>query len=200
MRDRNDQLYKTWEKMRERCQNIKHVAYDKYGGRGIRVCPEWNESFRKFKDDMGERPEGKTLDRIDNNLGYYKENCRWATRAEQNRNKSTTIKIEINGRSQCLTDWCKETGVDRFVAYRRIECGWHPVDAVLTPGRSATRLDRSIRVMVDSVCREIGEWAMDLGVSRNTVWMRIQAGWPLEVAVTAAKGTKLHQYEGLALT
>lgn len=79
--------YHTWSAMRDRCHNPKHLAFERYGAKGVQVCDEWRKSFVKFLADMGERPEGMTLDRIDNSKGYFKENCRWATTTEQYQNK-----------------------------------------------------------------------------------------------------------------
>lgn len=76
----------SWSKMLERCYNPNHIHYKNYGGRGIIVCDEWKD-FRNFYIDMGERPEGKTLDRIDNEDNYKLSNCRWATAKEQSSNR-----------------------------------------------------------------------------------------------------------------
>lgn len=80
---------RTWDRMKQRCNDPKHVAYARYGGRGIRVCERWNNSFAVFLEDMGERPEGKTLDRINPHGHYEPGNCRWATWHEQAANRST---------------------------------------------------------------------------------------------------------------
>lgn len=78
--------YLTWNSMKQRCLNSKHKKYNIYGGRGITICESWY-CFENFLADMGERPKGKTIDRIDNELGYFKNNCRWATVSEQNYNR-----------------------------------------------------------------------------------------------------------------
>lgn len=78
--------YSTWKSMIQRCTNPNYPAYIYYGGRGITICKEWKDSFEAFFRDMGERPLELTLDRKNSNLGYFKENCRWATKAEQARN------------------------------------------------------------------------------------------------------------------
>lgn len=92
MRRKDHYLHKTWLHLRERCNNPKHKDYKNYGGRGITVCPEWDD-FWQFVEDMGERPEGCSIDRINNDGGYSKDNCRWATRLQQAANKRPYPKL-----------------------------------------------------------------------------------------------------------
>jgi hypothetical protein len=80
-------LYKIWDGMKTRCYNNNHMNYKNYGGRGIKVCDRWLNSYENFAKDMGDRPEGMTLDRIDVNGNYEPSNCRWSTWEEQNNNK-----------------------------------------------------------------------------------------------------------------
>ena len=90
--------YSSWASMKDRCFNKNSKDFDSYGARGITVCQEWADSFEQFYLDMGEKPKGKSIDRIDNNLGYFKENCRWATHSEQQKNKSNSCIWLVNGK------------------------------------------------------------------------------------------------------
>lgn len=84
--------YKCWLNMKDRCGNPNTPTYKHYGGRGITVCDRWQKSFKDFLSDMGEKPDNLSLDRIDNNKGYYKENCRWATEQQQRINRGRWFK------------------------------------------------------------------------------------------------------------
>ena len=94
-------LYNVWHSMKDRCRNPNFKQWERYGGRGIRVCDRWLEpkgaGFFNFLQDMGPRPKGHSLDRIDNEAGYTPENCRWSTRSQQQQNQSVTRKVTIDG-------------------------------------------------------------------------------------------------------
>lgn len=115
-----------------RCRNPRNPAYKNYGGRGITVCERWL-SFSAFYDDMGDCPEGLSLDRIDNNAGYSPENCRWADRSTQMRNRRNVRILEVNGESAPLSEWAERYGVPPGVLRQRIYAGWPSVAAVTTP-------------------------------------------------------------------
>jgi hypothetical protein len=105
--------------MRQRCDNPKRNNYKNYGGRGIRVCKRW-EKLENFESDMGERPPGATLERIDNSKGYEPSNCAWATKARQRRNSRRILSYTYQGKTQCLEDWSRELGIRYPTLYARI--------------------------------------------------------------------------------
>lgn len=124
-----------WFGIKTRCYNKNYKYYDNYGGRGIKVCDRWLESFENFFEDMGRRPKGHTIERIDNDGNYEPSNCRWATNEEQSRNKSTSINIKIKGTKKNIAEWCRDNNIPYGTAYNRIRSGWEPVRAVTTAPR-----------------------------------------------------------------
>lgn len=119
--------------MLKRCYNPNESMYYRYGGRGIAVCEEWLgvDGFQAFAHDMGEPPDIKmSLDRINGNDNYYKENCRWATRTQQNTNTVRNRMIEIDGVSRCLEEWAKLSPVSSHCIAKRLRRGWPARDAV----------------------------------------------------------------------
>lgn len=113
--------YHSWMAMRKRAYN-RDGRFPQYENRGIE--PEWDLSFESFYADLGPIPSDKhSLDRIDNDKGYYRGNCRWATSTQQNRNYSQNVFIDIDGKKMCVTDWAEYIGVDRHQIYRKIKRG-----------------------------------------------------------------------------
>jgi hypothetical protein len=149
--DGRRRAYQAWVKMLSRCYNQRDASYHNYGGKGIRVCKEWRESFEAFYRDMGGCPAKLTLDRRQSTGDYTKENCRWATRAEQARNRCNTRLLTLNGRTQCLKDWAQEMGVTQSALANRLNRGWSVERALTTPLYNR-RLPTSFQPMSSAVC------------------------------------------------
>ena len=128
--------YHVWEAMKARCLKPSHPSFKDYGGRGITVCAEWMD-FRGFFRDMGLKPVGLTLDRIDNDGPYCKANCRWATRKEQQGNRRNSRLVTYRGRTQTIEAWAVECGFKSSgVLYNRIvQLGWPVERAIEQPAR-----------------------------------------------------------------
>lgn len=125
--------YKSWSGMRTRCESVTYRDYPLYGGRGIKICRRWRK-FINFLADMGVKPTPQhTLDRINNNKGYSKANCRWATWKEQQRNRRNNSKYTYQGRTQLIMDWAKEYGLKRQTLERRLKIGMDFYKALTTP-------------------------------------------------------------------
>ncbi len=137
-------MYWIWCDMRYRCEKQKHVAYKNYGGRGVKVCDRWLENFKNFHQDMGDKPDGCSLDRIDNTKGYSKENCRWATRKEQNNNRRMCLMIEYSGEmytmSQLWEKYPKNIGVTYRAFVKRIRNGKPLEKCLFTPPCSGIKI------------------------------------------------------------
>ncbi|MCK6159519.1 hypothetical protein KZX29_12155 [Moraxella osloensis] len=115
--------YTSWASMKGRCQNKNNPKYHMYGAVGITVCEKW-QTFEGFLKDMGERPDGTSIDRIDGSLGYFKENCRWATITEQQRNLKSNVIVSYQGEEYVLKDLANKLGLSPTTLKYRIEQGW----------------------------------------------------------------------------
>lgn len=137
----NTKLHNVWCAMRERCNNPHNKRYTRYGGRGIRVCEEWNNflAFQKWSEANG-YSENLTIDRIDNSGNYEPSNCRWVTQKVQNRNYSRNHRITYNGETLCIAEWSEKTGINRATILYRLQNG-KPLEEVFSKydGRSKRR-------------------------------------------------------------
>lgn len=132
---RSHPLYCTWNGMIQRCHNPRNTSYDRYGARGITVCPEWLASLERFAADMGPRPEGHTIDRIDNDKGYSPDNCRWASRWEQGQNRHDVPRFPYRGELRTASEIRKLTGtkIAQTTFWARLANGWDPDEAAVAP-------------------------------------------------------------------
>jgi hypothetical protein len=124
--------------MKARCLSESHSEYRHYGGRGITICERW-ESFVAFFDDMGPRPKGTSLDRIDNNGNYEPGNCRWATTTEQSRNRRNSVDLTVDGVTKPLVEFAKDSGINQNTLAGRISRGWDVKEALYTPAKHTRR-------------------------------------------------------------
>lgn len=129
-------VYRTWATMKDRCLNKNCRLYKYYGARGITVCKEWESDFENFYKDMGDPPTDKhSIDRIDVNKGYYKDNCRWATDKQQANNRTNTVYIQFDGVSKTISEWSKEVEIHHNAIRTRLRRGWSVEKTLLTPVR-----------------------------------------------------------------
>jgi hypothetical protein len=126
--------FRSWASMRGRCCNQQNHKFPIYGGRGIKICDRWMESFQNFYDDMGQAPSKlHSIDRIDVNGDYCPENCRWAVAAQQSDNKTNTVRLTWNGVTRTVTEWSRIVGVQRMTIKARLKYGWSVDSALSTP-------------------------------------------------------------------
>jgi len=175
--------YHTWVSMRQRCHDPNHTAYARYGGRGIFVCERWRDSFQNFFADMGKRPEGKSLDRIDNNGSYSPGNCHWATPLEQANNTRQTRYIMIDGDARPTSEIAAKNGisVDKFI--KRCRRGWTVEQAA---GIEKYYPPNAITFRGETMV--MAHWAKRIGISREGLRQRFLKGWSVEAALTTPKG------------
>lgn len=204
-KDLRSKTYSAWSNMKSRCTNPNRRDTKNYKGRGISYIERW-DLFENFLEDMGECPERGTLDRINNDLGYSKENCRWATMKEQNLNKRNNVRHEFNGKTQTLTDWSIELGIGRVTLLKRLQRGV-PIEIAFNSDKYLSYAPRVIEnpkprdKPVDSEKRaaivagqytyqgrtqSINAWADELGIKRPTLIKRLYGGMPIEKAFSTA--------------
>lgn len=195
-------LEPVWRDMVARCHHPAHAAWADYGGRGITVYQSWRgwpAGYDRWLAHMGPRPEGYTLERMDNDGNYEPGNVRWATWAEQARNRRNNTVVTLEGRTQTLVEWLEEIGLPRATHAYRVSVGWSQERALLTP---VVRHDVSLEVckqrqearrgqLLTAVYQgrthslTVSGWACLVGLDRRTLARRLDKGLTLEEALTA---------------
>lgn len=170
--------YRAWMALRNRCMNPNNKSYADYGGRGIRVCERWDD-FNNFLEDMGERPDGMSIDRKDNNGNYEPGNCRWATKKEQANNKRSNVAIMYNNQSMTISEWADVVGIDAQVIGLRLRRGWS-IERSLTTSESDSRASLSRFLEYGGECLTVTQWANKMNIDAKFIFKRLYLGWDVD--------------------
>lgn len=128
--------YSIWVAIKQRCLNPKCKAFHNYGGRGIKICDRWKDSFKNFFDDMGSRPSiFHSIDREENDGDYYKGNCRWVLKKVQDNNKRTNVRLSYKGEYHTITEWALKIGINVDTLHKRLSAGWSVEKSLSHPHR-----------------------------------------------------------------
>lgn len=164
-------IYNVWKSMRQRCNNPNSNCFNHYGGRGIRVCDEWDSSFEVFYKWAVENgyEEGLTIERIDVDGNYEPSNCIWITMLEQHKNTTRTHYITYNGITKTISEWAEEYDIDSKTLYSRIQAGYSFEDAVV--GNLYKK--RETLLTFNGKTQSIVDWSKELGISQYTISSRL---------------------------
>jgi len=193
-------FYRIWQDMKNRCNNESNCEYHNYGGRGIKVCEEWNNSFIAFRDAMydeyqehvDEYGENDTsLDRIDYNGNYCKENCRWATCHEQILNRRTSLRVEFDGKIDLVWDLAERYDKRYDLVARRLRDGWNIYEALEIVPRKTKKRNGIEMFELDGVKKPISYWCKLYNIGRHTVRRRLHNGMSFREALETPKGTRI---------
>jgi hypothetical protein len=177
--------YRTWIGIKSRCYNPNNTGYPSYGGRGIKVCDRWLESFENFLADMGECPDfSMSIDRIDNDGDYAPDNCEWRTIGEQANNRRDNRLLEFAGRTQTVAQWARKFGISPITIGSRLRDGWSVKRALTTPAKVIDILE------FNGKKQNLAQWSAEFGISYDTLWRRMKRGWSIEKALTTPIDTR----------
>jgi hypothetical protein len=184
-------LYPTWSNMIARCYDEKSVSYQLYGAKGVRVAQPWLNSCAQFISDMGPRPRGASLDRIDPDKDYGPGNCRWASPLEQANNKRNTVRLSTGA---AISDYCREHGLNKATVNTRLAHGWSPDEAVGLVYRAPMTAQDKANLRTDIALYEgktLRQHSRETGIKFHTLRRRVvDLGWPLEKALSTPVRTK----------
>lgn len=162
--------YRIWTGMMTRCRNPNAVNWPLYGGRGITICERWNR-FENFLADMGNRPIGHSIDRINCNGPYSPENCRWIPKREQAKNRRSNRIFTIKGITGCLSDLANKFGIQKGTVGRRLRYGHSPDEAFLLPVLNNRKI-----YTVKGMTGCVSQLARTFGIGKETVRYRLKSG------------------------
>lgn len=179
--------YKVWSAIKDRCLNKKNVRYKYYGGRGIRLCNRW-KLFKNFISDMGVRPSKLySIDRINNNNWYSKDNCRWVTRRTQDLNKSNNRILTHMGSSHTISEWSNITGISLPTISSRLSSGWSVEKTLTAP------IQKEELITYNGLSLSRKDWAKRLGSSYvGFIEKRLSRGWSLDRALSTPIISRKH--------
>ena len=176
-------LYATWSNMKARCHNPRNRDFPDYGGRGIKVCTAWKDSFSEFSRwafETGYTDE-LTIERKDINDGYHPVNCTWIPLKEQAHNKQDTVYITIDGVTKSAIEWCKEYSIDLKRFYGRLGIGWSAKDALTTPKNGHYKRDPHLNMATyKDRTQSLLDWCKELGLDYIRVGKRFYRDWSVE--------------------
>ncbi len=177
-------IYRVYTTMKERCSNPNCDKYPMYGGRGITLCSRWENSFENFYADMGDAPEGYSIDRIDNSKGYSPDNCRWASRVTQANNTRRSVLHKVGGESKTLREWCVHFNVEESyeVLRGRIKRGSTLEDALAKPIVNKRQVVSELTF--EGVTRTFREWEKIKDLPSGIIHKRVARGWGAEKAIS----------------
>lgn len=164
-----DPVYKLWIGIKDRCSNPDNNAYHRYGGRGITLAQEWADDFIAFRDALGPRPKGATLDRIDNSRGYEPTNVRWTTRKIQANNRDTNVVITYDGKTMTLAQWADHLGWKYGLLASRWKQGLRGGELFTAPKHERNRL-----VEFNGKSMTLPEWSKELNTPYPTLVWRLK--------------------------
>lgn len=169
--------YASYKAMMSRCYRVKDASYPYYGGKGITVCDEWRDNFSAFLRDMGPRPSPEhSIERKHVDKGYSKENCCWATKKEQANNRSTNLRLTLNGQTKTLMQWCEEYGISHATVSSRLAMGWSLIDALTKPVAKKLGLLGYVEYTIDGVKKKLKDWCGILDLDPRKTYQRIANG------------------------
>ena len=183
-------LQKVFRSMTYRCYNEDNRVYEYYGGKGVRICDEWMESFDNFYHwaILNGYREGLSIDRINVNGNYSPDNCRWVTMKEQTKNRTNTVLVKYNGKKMTLREWSEELNISLSTITKRKHNGYS--DKEIIEGKPKRKRVANIYLQYNGESLTIKEWSKKLNIKEATIRTRLNRGWSTEDSLFGKGGNK----------